>query len=170
MNKKGFTLTELLAVLLILSILMIVSVPTVLNLVSENKSDTFINDIKKMNTNVEYYINSGKIKVPNDVNKCSLVNLNYIDNNEFETSPFGGSYDKVKSYVIVSRDENKYKFTTTLIEEVDDYYKGVLDLESKDLEKSKKNLRENIKNIDIETFNKININDICDDEYEYIRD
>ena len=37
MNNKGFTLTELLAVILILSIIAIITIPTVLNVFNENK-------------------------------------------------------------------------------------------------------------------------------------
>ena len=47
MNNKGFTMIELLAAMVLLSILMLVAVPTVLNLMDQTISNKDINDAKK---------------------------------------------------------------------------------------------------------------------------
>ncbi len=46
MNKKGFTLIELIAVMTILALIMLIAVPNTLNLMEKNKRDSFINDAK----------------------------------------------------------------------------------------------------------------------------
>ena len=46
MNKKGFTLVELLGVLIILSIIMLIAVPNVISILDKNKKNFFIADAK----------------------------------------------------------------------------------------------------------------------------
>ena len=46
MNKKGFTLVELLAVIAILAILVIIALPNVLSMFNEAKKDTFLTEAK----------------------------------------------------------------------------------------------------------------------------
>ena len=48
MNKKGFTLVELLAVIAILAILVLVAVPNVLGMFNNAKKDTFATETKDM--------------------------------------------------------------------------------------------------------------------------
>ena len=48
MNKKGFTLVELLAVIAILAILVLVAVPNVLNMFNQAKKDTFLIEAKNI--------------------------------------------------------------------------------------------------------------------------
>ena len=48
MNKKGFTLVELLAVIAILAILVIIALPNVMSLFNEAKKNSFTNEIKEL--------------------------------------------------------------------------------------------------------------------------
>ena len=48
MNKKGFTLVELLAVIAILAILVLVAVPNVLSMFNKAKKDSFLNDARNI--------------------------------------------------------------------------------------------------------------------------
>ena len=48
MNKKGFTLVELLAVIAILAILVIIALPNVLSMFNQAKEDTFTTETKEM--------------------------------------------------------------------------------------------------------------------------
>ena len=48
MNKKGFTLVELLAVIAILAILVIIALPNVLSMFNKAKKDTFASESKDM--------------------------------------------------------------------------------------------------------------------------
>lgn len=48
MNKKGFTLVELLAVIAILAILVIIALPNVLGMFNQAKKDTFTTETKEM--------------------------------------------------------------------------------------------------------------------------
>ena len=46
-DKKGFTLVELLATVVILGIIMIVAVPNVMGILTRNRSNTYLEDAKK---------------------------------------------------------------------------------------------------------------------------
>ena len=48
MNKKGFTLVELLAVIAILAILVIVALPNVLGMFNNAKKNTFTTEVKQV--------------------------------------------------------------------------------------------------------------------------
>lgn len=126
MNDKGFTMIELLAAMVLLSILMLVAVPTVLNMMDQTRRKTIINDAKKLVSSVEYKVknNNNFIKKPRSDGKCIVLTLGYLDlGNEFQEGPHGGTYLLDDSYVIVKYDpsgdvnyQKKYKYYVTLVE------------------------------------------------------
>ena len=130
MKNKGFTMIELLAAMVLLSILMLVAVPTVLNLMDQTRRKTVINDAKKFVSSAEYKVknNNNYIKRPRSTGQCIVLTLGYLDlGNEFQEGPHGGAYLLDDSYVIVKYDppsiENgndthvkKYKYYVTIVE------------------------------------------------------
>ena len=78
MNKKGFTLVELLAVIAILAILVIIALPNVLKMFNQAKKDTFLTEAKTIYKEIsKKYISEtmrgNKISiVSNDNNKLEL--------------------------------------------------------------------------------------------------
>ena len=80
-NKKGFTLIELLATIVILGIIMIVAVPNVTGIIYRNRSNTYVEDAKKMVTLADYAIrgSNNKITRPAD-GHCIAFSLHYLDN------------------------------------------------------------------------------------------
>ena len=59
MNKKGFTLVELLAVIAILAVIVIIAVPNIVRLFTESKKGTFVTEVQTVyNETVKKYINS----------------------------------------------------------------------------------------------------------------
>ena len=62
MNKKGFTLVELLAVIAILAILVIMAVPNVINLFNEAKASTFVSQAQSLYKSVEEQVVANQMK------------------------------------------------------------------------------------------------------------
>jgi len=129
MNKKGFTLVELLASLVILSIIMLIAVPSTLSVLDKNKKDSYISDSKKMITlaESEFRINDA-IEYPKS-NEIVLLYLSYINNGDLEEDPEGYTYSN-DSYVAItyngSADSYKYDYHVQLFGVKNTKSKGVI--------------------------------------------
>lgn len=118
-NQRGFTLVELLAVMVILGIIMAIALPNVTGILYKNRSSTYVEDAKKLVTTAEYKFrgsNTGIIK-PAD-GQCIAMNLAYLDNSEFEEPPNGGEYLKNQSFVIIKRNGTSYEYYVQLAEQL----------------------------------------------------
>lgn len=105
-NKKGFTLVELLAVVVILGVIMTVAIPNVVSTLDKNKKETFIEDAKKVISAAEYKIRSDtKIEYP-DQYSITILKLKTIDSAEVEISPFDTVYSKELSFVAITKELN----------------------------------------------------------------
>lgn len=137
-NQKGFTLVELLAVMVILGIIMAIALPNVTGILYKNRASTYIEDAKKLATTAEYKLrgsSTGIIK-PTD-GQCIIMNLAYLDNSEFEEPPYGGEYLKNKSYVVIKKNGSEYEYYVQLLESIPKStdLRGVSLLKSTDLYK-----------------------------------
>ena len=105
MNKKGFTLVELLAVIAILAILVLVAVPNVLGMFNNAKKDTFATETKDMVriAQQQYLANFGKYtnyaikdsKVSDAADAASVTTVDCENNS--------GDYTSSK-YCIITKD------------------------------------------------------------------
>ncbi len=94
MENKGFTMIELLATIVILGIIMMIAVPSVTNVLTKNKKQTFINDAKKFIalSQQEARKNSYKYKCYT-LNKTSSQDGCYnISTQDIEKSPYDKKY------------------------------------------------------------------------------
>ena len=112
-NKNGFTLVELLAVVVILSILMVIAVPNIISTLDRNKKETYIGDAKKL-------IALARNQVGNRINKPGngeivRVNLSCLDFEDINSDPEGNTYDEKDSFVIVVRKEEQLVYYVNLI-------------------------------------------------------
>lgn len=118
-SKKGFTLVELLATIVVLGVIMMIAVPNIIGIIDKNKESNKIEDAKRL-VSVAQYAN-GKEKTKLDLDECRIYSLEEIDNNEFEKSPNSDSYDKDKSLAVVRRsassdESSTYEYYYSLIE------------------------------------------------------
>lgn len=123
-GNKGFTMIELLAAIIVLGILMGTAVPTVINIMNDQKNDTYIEDAIRLASNADYKMRSdNKINIPPRNGGCVVITLSYMDNNAFEKAPYGGKYDKQASFVVASRNvkdaDEEYQYYVVLIEETE---------------------------------------------------
>jgi prepilin-type N-terminal cleavage/methylation domain-containing protein len=139
-KNKGFTLVELLASLVILGLLTLVAAPNILGILQSTKINTYIDDAKKLATLGEYkFRGDTNITKPTGSN-CIVMTMKYLGTSEFKSAPNDGTYDETKSYVVVQKSGNSYKYYVQLVEvdEAKTKYTGIRTVEVKQLSTSNK--------------------------------
>jgi len=102
-NNKGFTLIELIAVVVILAVIMLIAVPNVVSTINKNKKEALIEDAKKFKAAVEAKIASDTtIDKPNNDNAI-LFTLEKVGKAGISESPYGTKYSRTKSFVVVAK-------------------------------------------------------------------
>lgn len=110
MNKKAFTLVELIATIVILGVLMTIAIPNVLSIIEKNKQEDFIETAKLLMTEAEYKVRSDtSIELPKENNHAVVITLNYLNSDNFDQSPYEYKYDKL-SFALIVKEGNSYKY------------------------------------------------------------
>lgn len=149
-NKKGFTLVELLAAVVILGILSAVAIPSIMKVISNNRDKLYRQDAKKMVTLAEVGIRNGTYQ---NLGKgdCILITLNGLNTSELKKAPNGGAYDTQNNFVLVKRIADngegmpQYEYYVHLVEKYNNSYRGI--------EYSKIDNTAEVSDIDVKSFN-----------------
>ena len=81
LKNRGFTLVELLAMLVVLGILMAVTIPNITGILNQSKENIIKEDVNKMVDFTKVKIESKNIKKPSK-GKCLIFTLDYLDDND----------------------------------------------------------------------------------------
>ena len=117
MNKKGFTLIELIGVIIILGILLLISIPAISGVIFESKEGAYANNISSMITEVETLYQEKKLGSLLDKDQLMIVPIKDIefDRSKNDSSPFA-EYDFSKSYIILEKSNYSVKSYATIID------------------------------------------------------
>lgn len=113
MNKKGFTLIELIVVVGIIGVILLFALPNITSTLERNKKDEMINDAKDAIEKAKNYLLthkecSDKLK---DTETFVYICLDTIDSsNDIKDSPFGSLYDRGRSCVTIRYDFPSYVY------------------------------------------------------------
>lgn len=113
MNKKAFTLVELLGVIVILGIIGMITTPIVQNAIDKNNIKTCEDQIKSFEKAAKNYISSNPFTNLNDgtttITIGKLQDEGYIEDSELK-NPKGGNFSK-NSIVIITYNGTKITYT-----------------------------------------------------------
>lgn len=116
LNNKGVTMMELLGAMVILGILFGLAVPAITTVINDTRNKTYVNDAMKLISNAEYSLRKDN-KIPKPTtDRCVLMTMVYLDNGVFDEGPYGGSYEKNMSYVVVKKEGNKDVYYVRIVE------------------------------------------------------
>ncbi|MBR2828523.1 MAG: type II secretion system protein [Bacilli bacterium] len=141
MNKKGFTLVELLAAITLLGILMGIAIPAIMHLITGNRNQIYVTDAKKLIALAEYNVRakSSQIQLPSDESDIEKTNygmftFEFLDNGDFENTPNDGVYDPRYTFVVVKNVGGKLFYSVMIVEKYKNkYYKGIELISSEEL-------------------------------------
>ncbi len=120
MKKNGFTLIELMAVIIILAVILIMAIPEVNFIIRSNKEEVFIDNARLMAKAADSYFTLYLGKRPQEVDATAIVTLEELvseDIMDMITDPLHNNVvcDDQQSYVIIRYEGNrKYNYYVTL--------------------------------------------------------
>ena len=106
-SNKGFTLVELLAVIVIMGILMMVAIPTVNGVIFDSRVNTYVQSAQSFIKSAKNSVADGSIKV-SSYDVTYYIHVNNLVDDKVADSPFAPWND---AYVAVTKDyDNSYTF------------------------------------------------------------
>jgi len=115
MNKKGFTLVELLAVILLVTVIAGLAVPNVMSSINNSKRNTFLLDAKRMIAKAEYFVSSNRndrTQIQSGGKVYTFSDLN--EKAEFLKDADGGSYE-AETFVYVFYSNSKFQYCACIL-------------------------------------------------------
>ena len=118
MNKKGFTLVELLATMAILAIISIIAIPNVIRIMDNNKKEKILGDAKSFIALAKYEV-ARDTSLRNSLdNGSQRLTLRRIDlNNDVLNDANNAAYNRDNSYVDISKNNDTIQYCVYLISE-----------------------------------------------------
>ena len=132
-NKKAFTLIELLAVIIILGVLLVIAIPSVTNYISDARKSSYISTAKNLVAGAKNYVNQGDSGMyDSDVTYYLDASCISVENNL--KSPYG---DFNPAYVVVTYEGSGYNYYWTSTDSSGHGVKNIVkaeNLKEKDIE------------------------------------
>lgn len=127
-NKKGFTLVELLAVIVVLAIVMGIAAVAITNVLDSTRKNAYVASAKQFIAGAKTLVNADEVEImlggtPTYAPKCtsaeetktiSLTNIR-TEGGSSDKSPYGAAIDKTNSFVNVQADYDASTGTCTYI-------------------------------------------------------
>lgn len=125
--KKGFTLVELLGVIVILGIIAMIAVPTINNALNTSRDKAYDEQINTIENTARSYMSKNSLKLPsqtegskccvsvNTLQKAGLLSSDDIENPKYkkDSTDSEENFENFNGSVIITFTNNKYKYEYT---------------------------------------------------------
>ena len=115
--KKGFTLVELLAVIVILAVILVIAVPLVLKVVDNSRISAYLKNEQMVLKAVDLYVSRNTGSLPGEVGSTTEVSINYLVSNGMLTeitNPYNKNEDCTGYVTIMKLSDTEYDYTPHL--------------------------------------------------------
>ena len=146
-TQKGFTLVELLAVIVVLGIILVIAVPSITGTINNAKGDSFATSAKMMKSNAVTFVNTAAaVSLPTVDDHGIVVSHTALSMENLTTDAFDNTY--AEKYVLLVCDDGSAADADT---DCEDGYKYYVTLHSGNAEKGFFNVL--VSNLDSDTLN-----------------
>ena len=112
--NKGFTLIELMAVIILLGVLSLIATLTVSNMLSENKTEACEMQLLNIKAGAENWANKNVFNLPDEDGKYTEITLKYLQDAGFVdkniTNPKTGELFSQDIIIRITRKDNAYTY------------------------------------------------------------
>lgn len=115
MNNKGFTLVELLAVLILVSVIMTIAIPSIGSSMSRAKKKENASSIKILESAAEFYVSDYKYNINDSLEQC-YITINELLNNDFitEDDVVDSDGNEFTGVIVYDRKKNSFKYNENI--------------------------------------------------------
>ena len=115
--KKGFTLVELLAVIVILAVILVIAVPQVLKVVDNSRISAYLKNKQMVLKAVDLYVSRNTESLPGEIGDTTEISVNYLVSNGMLTeikNPYNKNEDCTGYVIIMKLSDKEYDYTPHL--------------------------------------------------------
>ncbi|MDD4036531.1 MAG: type II secretion system protein [Bacilli bacterium] len=114
-NRKGVTLIELLAVVVILSLIMLIVIPTTIGVIEDIRNESFASTAQLMlASSISKSVEDYKVVLPANNGDATIIKLAYMRMENMITDIDFGVYDSANSYVLIVNFNGELVYYVTL--------------------------------------------------------
>lgn len=114
LNNKGFTLIEVLAVIVLLAVIMAIALPNITGSLDRQSCKMVKSRAKLIESAAQFYVSDNRTGVKNNLDStehwCKISTDKLIETKDIVQSDLGEGKEKIEGYIVYDQDDESYTF------------------------------------------------------------